>query len=120
MKKFSNSIRGIVCLCLGILLFWNTGSYASAAKMPDAQAENTVVDTRPDYVIYVNRALNCITVKQLDESGTQTPVKSIVCSCGREGRETPEGTFQTSDYYEWRKMVDGTGQKYFSVYKEKY
>ena len=110
MKKFSNSLKGIVCL--GILLFFGTGSYANAAELPEVQTESTVVDTRPDYVIYVNRALNCITVKQLDEDGDLTPVKSIVCSCGREGHETPEGTFRTSDYYEWRKMVDGTYGRY--------
>ena len=110
MKKFSNSIKGIVCL--GILLFFGTGSYAKAAELPEVQAESTVVDTRPDYVIYVNRALNCVTIKQLDEAGALTPVTSMVCSCGREGSETPEGTFRTSDYYEWRKMVDSTYGRY--------
>ena len=110
MKKLSNSIKGIICL--GILLFLGAGNYVNAAELPDAQTENAVVDTRPDYVIYVNRALNCITVKQSDEAGTLTPVKSIVCSCGREGHETPEGTFQTSSYYEWREMVDGTYGRY--------
>ena len=119
MKKISNLIKRIVCLCLGTLLFWNMGSYANAANLPDAQTENTVVDTRPDYVLYVNRALNCITVKQLDESGTLTPIKSIVCSCGREGHETPAGTFQTSDYYEWRKMVDGTYGRYAVRFNKK-
>ena len=83
------------------------------------QTENTEADTRPDYVIYVNRALNCITVKQLDEAGSLTPVKSMICSCGREGRETPEGTFQTSDYYEWRKMVDGTYGRYAVRFNKK-
>ena len=117
MKKFSNSIKGIVCL--GILLFFGAGSYAKAAELPDVQVESTVVDTRPDYVIYVNRALNCITVKQLDEDGELTPVKSIVCSCGREGHETPEGTFRTSDYYEWRKMVDGTYGRYVVRFNKK-
>lgn len=110
MKKFINSIKGIVCL--GILLFFGMGSYANAAELPEVQAESTVVDTMPDYVIYVNRALNCITVKELDEDGELTPVKAIVCSCGREGHETPEGTFRTSNYYEWRKMVDGTYGRY--------
>ena len=110
MKKLSCSIKRIICL--GILLFLGAGSYANAAELPDVQTENTVIDTRPDYVVYVNKALNCITVKQQSEDGSLTPVKSIVCSCGNEGSETPEGTFQTSNYYEWRKMVDGTYGRY--------
>lgn len=110
MKKFSNLIKRTVFLCM--LLILGAGNYASAEELPNVQAENVVVDTRPDYVIYVNRTLNCITVKQKDENGNLTPVKSIVCSCGREGHETPEGTFKTSDYYEWRKMVDGTYGRY--------
>ena len=110
MKKLSSSIKGIVCL--GILLFLSAGSSVNAEELPGAQTENIVIDTRPDYVIYVNKALNCITVKQQSEDGALTPVKSIVCSCGKVGSETPEGTFRTSDYYEWRKMVDGTYGRY--------
>lgn len=110
MKKFGYSILKIIGLSL--LLFLGTAEYVSAAELPDKQAENKKVDTRPDYVIYVNRALNCITVKQQEEDGTLTPVKSMVCSCGKEGHETPEGTFRTSSYYEWRKMVDGTYGRY--------
>lgn len=110
MKKLSSSIKGMVCL--GILLFLSAGSYANAEELPDAQSEIAVVDTRPDYVIYVNSALNCVTIKQQGEDGTLTPVKSMVCSCGKEGSETPEGTFRTSAYYEWRKMVDGTYGRY--------
>lgn len=110
MKKFKNLLMKLFCLSL--LLFWGMGSHVNAAQSSEIPAENAETDTRPDYVIYVNRTLNCVTIKQLDETGAQTPVKSIVCSCGREGSETPEGTFQTSDYYEWRKMVDGTYGRY--------
>lgn len=102
MKKFRILIRSM--LCLGILFFLGAGSNVKAAE-PEA-------DTRPDYVIYVNRALNCITIKQQNADGTQTPVKSMVCSCGRGGYETPEGTFRTSDCYVWRQMVDGTYGRY--------
>ncbi|MBD5453429.1 MAG: murein L,D-transpeptidase, partial [Lachnospiraceae bacterium] len=106
MKKFYHSIQKIVCFaCLSMLLFLLKTDYVHAEELPGAQAENEVVDTRPDYVIYVNRALNCVTVKQQGEDGTLTPVQSFVCSCGREGHETPEGTFRTSNYYTWRKMV---------------
>ncbi len=110
MKKISRSIQKFVCL--SILLFLGMVNYASAMESPNKQTEAAAVDTRPDYVIYVNRVLNCVTVKQQGADGTLTPVKSIVCSCGREGCETPEGTFKTSSYYTWRKMVDGTYGRY--------
>ncbi|MDE6213603.1 MAG: L,D-transpeptidase [Lachnospiraceae bacterium] len=99
-------------LCVGMLLFTGTVDYVSAAELPEVQADSTTVDTRPDYVVYVNRALNCITVKEKDEDGSLTPVKAMVCSCGREGSSTPEGTFRTSNYYVWRKMVDNTFGRY--------
>lgn len=110
MKKFKPSIRNFICLSM--LLFLGAVNYVHAEELPDTQTENTGADTRPDYVIYVNRVLNCVTVKQQDEDGTLTPVQSFVCSCGREGHETPEGTFRTSNYYEWREMVDGTYGRY--------
>ncbi|MDE7224106.1 MAG: L,D-transpeptidase [Acetatifactor sp.] len=96
-------------LCMSTLLFFNNVSDAEAAELP---AEGLAIDTRPDYTVYVNRVLNCVTVVQQDADGTVIPVKAMVCSCGRQGHETPEGVFQTSDYYEWRKMVDGTYGKY--------
>lgn len=110
MKKFRISIAGI--FCLGMLLFPGTCSHVNATELSNIKSENEVVDTRPDYTIYVNQALNCITIKQQGEDGILTPVKSMVCSCGKEGSETPEGTFKTSDYYVWRKMVDNTYGKY--------
>lgn len=110
MKKFSHSIRNFICLSM--LLFLCAADHVHAQELPDTDTENTTVDTRPDYVIYVNRALNCVTVKQQNEDGSLTSVQSFVCSCGREGHETPEGTFHTSNYYEWRKMVDGTYGRY--------
>lgn len=109
MKKFKASI--VSFLCLSILLFLGAVRDVYAAA-PNVLTVNVIVDTRPDYTIYVNRALNCITIKQQNEDGTLTPVKAMVCSCGREGHETPEGTFKTSDYYEWRKMVDNTYGRY--------
>ena len=113
MKKFIQLIQKNICfICLSMLLFLLKTDYVNAEELPDVQTETAVVDTRPDYVIYVNSALNCVTVKQQDANGTLTSVRSFVCSCGREGHETPEGTFQTSAYYEWRKMVDGTYGRY--------
>ncbi len=66
----------------------------------------------PEFVIYVNRALDCVTVKLKNVDGTETAVKSMVCSTGRAGHETPLGSFKTSDYYDWRLMVDGTYGRY--------
>lgn len=109
-KKFKSSIQKFICL--SILLFLGAANDVHAEELPEAQTENAADDTRPDYVIYVNRALNCVTVKQQGEDGTLTPIQSFVCSCGREGHETPEGTFRTSNYYEWREMVDGTYGRY--------
>lgn len=74
--------------------------------------EEEIIDDRPDYAVYVNRALNCVTVKLQEEDGSLTPIKAMLCSCGREGSSTPEGTFRTSNYYEWRRMVDDTFGRY--------
>ncbi len=120
MKKFRISIAAI--LCMGILLFPCKADRVSAAELPNtqiAETETFEIDTRPDYTIYVNRALNCITIMEEEEDGTLTPVKAMVCSCGKEGHGTPEGTFQTSDYYEWRRMVDNTYGRYAVRFNKK-
>ena len=117
MKKIKVSIISI--LCMGILLFFNTVNNVDAAGLQSTKNTKTNIDTRPNYTIYVNRALNCITIKQQEEDGTLTPVKAMVCSCGKEGHGTPEGTFKTSDYYNWRKMVDGTYGRYAVRFNKK-
>ena len=99
-------------LCAAMVLLTDTSIDVSAAELLEVQTDSETVDTRPDYVVYVNRALNCITVKEKDEDGSLIPVKAMVCSCGREGSSTPEGTFRTSNYYGWRKMVDNTYGRY--------
>lgn len=69
----------------------------------------------PSYQIWVNRAANCVTVYTQDANGQYTvPVRSFVCSCGREtwSTQTPLGTYTTSDYYPWRLMVDGSYAQY--------
>ena len=65
-----------------------------------------------EYVIYVNRTENCVTVMQQQPDGTSAVVKVMACSCGKEGHETPEGTFRTSNYYDWCLMVDGSYGRY--------
>lgn len=116
MKKII--ILAVSILCVGFPLFFYTDCSAEAAKLPEtaetatAGEETAEIDARPDYTIYVNRALNCITVMRQETDGTWEPVKAMVCSCGRQGHKTPEGVFQTSNYYEWRRLVDDTYGKY--------
>ncbi len=76
------------------------------------QAEESAPDLRPSYTIYVNRTQNCISIMEQKADGTSVLAKAMVCSCGRAGHETPEGTYSTSGYYEWCTMVDGTYGKY--------
>lgn len=109
MKKLYKLVVSIVCM---MMMFFNTFNVIEAAELQDIFSANITIDPRPDYSIFVNRALNCISVVQQEPDGTVTPVKAMVCSCGKEGHETPEGVFQTSDYYEWRLMVDRSYGRY--------
>jgi len=96
-----------LCMCLGVL---------SEGAMLTVNAK----EAKPAYLIMVNRAANCVTVYEKDaESGMNVPVKAFVCSCGREGHETPLGTFKTSNYYEWRLMVDGSYGHYAVRFNKK-
>lgn len=96
-------------LTLGLVLAPQSGL---TAKAEEAVAVVQQVQT-PTYQIYVNRAANCVTVYTKDANGDYTvPVRSFACSCGREGMETPLGSFRTSDYYPWRLMVDGSYGQY--------
>lgn len=101
MKKIS---KKLMYLCLGIFLLFRFEI--------TARAEGNVPDDRPDYAIYVNREENCITVMEQKADGTSAVAKVMVCSCGRDGHDTPEGTFRTSDYYDWRLLVDGSYGRY--------
>ncbi len=84
-----------LCMCIGIF----DGGCDLRVKAEE---------TKKEYKIMVNRAANCVTVYEKAEDGTVVPVRAFICSCGREGHETPLGTFRTSSAYEWRLMVDGT------------
>lgn len=111
MKIFKATIISLLSLVCLVMLF-------PAVKVSAAEL-NSADDTRPDYIIYVNKALNCITIRQQNEDGTLTAVKAMVCSCGREGHGTPEGSFKTSDYYEWCLMVDKTYGRYAVRFNKK-
>ncbi|MCH5275105.1 MAG: L,D-transpeptidase [Lachnospiraceae bacterium] len=99
-----NLIKKLIILCFGIFILFQY-------KMT-ALAEESSSDTRPDYAIYVNRTENVVTVMEQQADGTSVVAKVMVCSCGAIGHETPEGTFYTSDYYDWRILVDGSYGRY--------
>lgn len=95
MKKFAKFISVTI---LALAVFMSSSVVANAAGSP--------------YAIYVNTALNCVTVMSVDAYGNETPYKAMVCSAGREGHLTPLGTFSTYGYYDWCYMVDGTYGRY--------
>ncbi len=95
IKKIAAALLAVVFIATG----FGTDVYAAP-------------DLRPDFVIYVNRIANCVTVKLKNADGTETAVKAMACSTGRPGHETPTGIFKTSNYYDWRLMVDGTYGRY--------
>lgn len=97
-------IKKLFFLCFGIVILFGFNM--------SVHAEEIMNDTRPFYIVYVNRTQNCVTVVEQKTDGTSAVAKVMVCSCGRAGHETPEGVFSTSDYYDWRLMVDGTYGKY--------
>ncbi len=100
MKRSIKKFAGVL-LCFIVLTGFSEKACAA-----------TITTMMPDFVLYVNRAMDCVTVKLKNPDGTETAVKSMVCSTGRAGHTTPLGTFKTSDYYDWRLMVDGTYGRY--------
>ena len=61
---------------------------------------NAFSDNKYPYYIEVNRATNIVSVYAPDKIGNYTNnVKNFICSTGT---GTPDGTFKTSDKYEWR------------------
>ena len=77
----------VLCLTVIMLLGLATGVEVNAKEKA------------PVYKIMVNRAANCVTVYEKDADGVfSIPVKAFVCSCGKEGHETPLGTYKTSNY----------------------
>lgn len=70
------------------------------------------------YAIRVNRALNTVTVYEMDEAGEYTvPVRAMVCSTARSGYQTPLGTYTLKEYRSaWREMLDGTYAQYATCF----
>ncbi len=95
MMKRVFTLLLVLCMCIGI--FDMGFDFRVSAQ-----------EEKKDYMIMVNRAANCVTVYEKTQDGNVVPVRAFICSCGREGHETPLGMFRTSNYYEWRLMVDGS------------
>ena len=80
----------------------------------DIAAEHTASNGLP-YYIMVNRAQCTVTVYGLDANGYYTvPVKAMICSVGRQGAETPLGTWPLGWKSDWTYMVDGSYGQYSS------
>lgn len=77
------------------------------------EPQTTLPESSYKYLIKVNRLLNCVTVYTKDSNGKYTiPYKAMACSTGKNIKDTPLGTFNTSSKYTWRLMVDGTHSQY--------
>lgn len=103
-------IRISILLLLTLLLIGMTerpvySGVATAKEAEDGTGDaEEIIDARPDYVIRVNRCLNCVTIYELQPGKGQVPIKAMPCSTGKPWRPTAKGVFRTSDYYDWRLM----------------
>lgn len=98
MKKFFR----VVAIVLAMIIACQSTQVQAARKNSTAQSP---------YQIKVNRVANCVTVYKLNKSG-YVPVRSFACSVGKDIINTPLGDFKTSDYYDWRMMVDNSYAQY--------
>lgn len=109
--KYIKKIRKVLAVFMTVVMVCMTKTDAFAIEA-DGNVFLKGFDKRPNYVLYVNTAHNCVTVCELDKDGNEKPIIAMACSSGKEGHETPLGTFSTSDYYDWRLMVDNTYGQY--------
>lgn len=105
-----------VTVCVPDFAYAETSDKASeksSDKEADEEAdEEEEIDTRPDYIIRVNRCQNCVTIYQIDEGHGEVPIKAMACSTGKPWHPTALGTFKTSDYYVWRLMYGDCYSQY--------
>lgn len=65
------------------------------------------------YLLKVNRVFNTITVYEKDVDGNYSqPIKAMICSVGKKGRETIRGTFQTKAKYRWKALMGDVWGQY--------
>ena len=112
MKKRFSAI--ILALMFALLLAVPCAQTASASQGDYIAANYTYSNGLP-YYIMVNRAQCTVTVYGLDAYGYYTvPVKAMICSIGRQGHETPLGTYNLGWKSDWTYMVDGSYGQYSS------
>lgn len=99
-------LKKLGCSLLALLLVLCFAGQNAGSVVKAEEAANSL------YQVRVNRAANCVTVYQLDEQGVYQPLRSFACSVGKNVEDTPLGSFATSDYYDWRLMVDGSYGQY--------
>lgn len=95
----------------------NTISYPTNYNVYVNKSNNIInsdvkLPPNPEFALYVNKSLNVVTAFYINENNEEIPFKAMLCSCGRPGHGTPSGTFKTTNYYDWRLMVDNTYGKY--------
>lgn len=102
-KAFINTALHFLAFVIAVGLFQMTSGIIARAEE----------DSGADYQIRVNRAANCITVYERDNSGVfSIPVRVFLCSTGRSLSYTPLGTYSTSSYYRWHEMFGGSYTQY--------
>lgn len=103
MKRTLSFFLALTCAALLICSGIHTAQAAGSAPAGNGQP----------YYIIVNRAMNTVTVYELDEEGYYTvPVKAMVCSVGRKGHATPTGSFSLGGRWAWVHMIDGSYGQY--------
>jgi len=90
----------------------NDSKRSGRSESSKTDKASDIVAPEPTYELYVNRANNFVKVVRLNAKGEEICSRVMKCSVGRTGHSTPLGTFKTTDYYEWRQMVDGTYAQY--------
>lgn len=99
----------------------NPESIIDASTEATTEVRETLPSDQLPYLIMVNRAMNCVTVYTKDSTEQFTvPVKAMTCSVGREGHDTPLGTYVTSDQFIWAVMADYTRAQYVYRFKGPY
>lgn len=91
--------KSIVVVFVMIFLLSSITVFAKEPKRPNKN---------PVYTITINTGTEQVCVF---EQGVEEPVKVFSCSTGKKGN-TYEGTYTTSDYYEWKLMMGNVWSRY--------
>lgn len=79
--------------------------YKDGKKMTDVRS---ILGQQSVYEIRINKQMSCVTAYAKDgDNGFIIPVVAFACS---PGKDTPVGTFYTSDKYRWHELYGAMGQ----------